>query len=71
MSAVALAEAAREQCFTSAQARIGCAHFAAGQIVSVEYFGGHYFKCAAKREHLSNPDRSAVYPQHHLTGFSI
>lgn len=70
-SAATTAQKTKEELYKTAKARIACAHFTAGQFVAVEYYGGHYFKCAANRENLSDPNRSAVYPQHHLTEFCL
>lgn len=58
--------------YKTARATIGCAHFKAGDIVSVRYWHtntAHWF-IIEKSEHglLPNP---VVYPHHHLTDFVL
>jgi len=57
------------QLFKTARAKIGCAHFKAGEIVAVDWcasnpIGKEWYTC-------TKDGKSAVYPEDHLTNFVL
>lgn len=63
----------KEHLYKTAKAEVACAHFNAGDFVSVEFYGNYdgrnwFLVRKSQRGDIANP---VAYPEHHLSQFCL